>query len=160
MKKGEKQDFQASPPFLAFPSLSENTATSQPLRGGFAKGQGWLFGIPVPGCQRWLGWAPGRARTPGPRRRAHISPRDEISPSQPGCHVPLKHRKTHSGSRNEKGLSWGEGGEGKLKKKKKKGENATCCKASEFSNKPKSAENTFYKHAAKLAAFVWAFVKH
>lgn len=27
-------------------------------------------------------------------------------------------------------------------------------------NKPESAENTFYEHAAKLAAFVWGFVKH
>lgn len=53
------------------------------------------------------------------------------------------------------------GGERKLNNNnnKKKG-NGTCCKESEFPNKPESAENTFYKHAAKLAAFVWAFVKH
>lgn len=47
----------------------------------------------------------------------------------------------------------------KQQQQQKKG-NGTCCKVSEFPNKPESAENTFYKHAAKLAAFVWAFVKH
>jgi len=121
---------------------------------------GFLLGIPIPGCWQWLEWTPVRPRTPGPWRRACISPRDEIRPFQPGCHVPSKRQKTHSGSRNEKCLSRGGGGRRREIKKKKKRENATRRKASEFSNKPESAENTFYKHAAKLAAFVWAFVKH
>lgn len=33
-------------------------------------------------------------------------------------------------------------------------------RATKFSNKPDSAETTFYKHAAKLAPFVKGFVKH
>jgi len=82
---------------------------------------GFLLGIPIPGCWQWLEWTPVRPRTPGPWRRACISPRDEIRPFQPGCHVPSKRQKTHSGSRNEKCLSRGGGGRRREIKKKKKG---------------------------------------
>lgn len=72
----------------------------------------------------------------------------------------LLHPPTALGCIQPVGQSRAGGRRREIKQQQQKKGNSTCCKASEFPNKPESAENTFYKHAAKLAAFVWAFVKH